>query len=521
VPGAISYQTDYSYVLVPRKVGKFVISSASVKYKGKKYSSQPIRVKVVHQSKPGQSQPNQQNRQKRSSSRSQGSDDFFIEQVVDNQKPYLGQQTTMIFRFYLAKNLFEQPTLKWPDYKGFWVEDLPPQKTYNKVVKGRTYRVTEIRKALFPTVTGKITIEPVVMNIPPNAFGFFDSDPFNFFSRRRNRQSYSEKVLRTRKIVLNVQPLPTKGKPADFSGAVGTFNFQLTTDNDTVEVDQPVTLKAVLSGNGNIKKLPGIDIPPLENFRLYDSGSNDNISKQNYRVSGSKTFEWVLIPTAPGVYELPKLTFNYFDPWSRKYRSITRNINNVIVSPSSVASLLPGERSANIIPAARTSLNYIVTELSDEVPGKPLFSYKLIWVVQALPIIWLAFLAVYISRNKRLEGDVAYARRKFASKAAKYALQNAQAGFHNPEQFYGLIFHGIVGFISDKSNISVSGMTNSQIIEMLKKTGRCEGILDEFSEFIDQCDAGRFSPVKPSEPQMLETYERALNLLSDLDRRFN
>ncbi len=518
VPGSFSYQTDYSYVLVPRKVGNFIIQPASVKHKSKVYQAKPIRLKVISPSQTKKSAPPKSSSKRKSSKQSKQTEDFFIEQTVDIANPYVGQQATMIFRFYQGKNLYEQPTLKWPDFNGFWVEDLPPQKSYNKNINGKSYRVTEIRKALFPTVAGKLTIDPTIMTIPPNAFSsFFNSDPFDFFSRRR-RTPTRQKTLRTNQIILDVKPLPESKKAADFSNAVGVYKFNISIDKDTVEVDQPIALKAVISGSGNIKKLPAIAIPELENFRLYDSGSNENISKKNYQVTGSKSFEWILIPTAPGEYNLPRLNFSYFDPWSKKYKTLSGQPANVFIKPSSVASLLPGDRSVHIIPAARTSLNYIVTELSDKIPGKPIYAYKIIWIVQLIPIVWLAFLAFHINRRKRLEGDIAYARRKLAPKAARKALKKAREGFANPEQFYSLIYNGIVGFISDKLNINTAGLTNSRIIEMLKDSGKCDTVLQEFSNFLNQCDAGRFSPVKPSPRQIKEIYEKAEHILSILDR---
>lgn len=266
------------------------------------------------------------------------------------------------------------------------MEDLPPQKSYNKYIDGRAYRVIEIRKALFPTVSGKMIIEPTVLTIPPDAFSFFfDSDPFSLFSRRRKR-SHTPKVLQTGKIALDVKPLPAESKPSTFSGAVGEFNLRISLDKDTVEIDQLVTLKAVLSGTGNIKKLPGIEIPKLENFRLYDSGSNENISKSNYTVSGSKVFEWVLIPTASGEYDLPEVSFSYFDPIYNKYKTLTRKPGRVYVKPSSMVSISPEAIAKNIIPAAKTSLNYIITEFSDDLPGQPLYKNKILWLLQFLPL---------------------------------------------------------------------------------------------------------------------------------------
>ncbi|NLI15532.1 MAG: protein BatD [candidate division Zixibacteria bacterium] len=514
--GGITNQASYSYVLVPRKVGVFTIQPITVNINGKTYSTQPIQI-TVSQSAPNQPAQQAPTQKAPQSKQAASGEIFFIEQTVDNPNPYVGQQVIMTFSFYQAQDLFQQPSLQWPNYNGFWVEDLPPNRTYTTIIGNRRYRVTEIKRALFPTVSGKLTIEPAVVTIPADAFsGFFD-DPFGFFGRRS--RPTQEQVLRSQRINLDVKPLPNSGKPADFSGAVGKFNLKVTFDKNDIEVDQPVSLKAVLSGAGNIKNLPSIDIPKLDNFRLYDSGSNENISKSNYIVSGSKEYEWVLIPTAPGEYELPEISFSYFDPGAQQYKVLSQRPGKVRVKPSSSpVSSSPGAIAKNIIPAAKSSLNYIVTDLSKSKISRPLYDNDLVWALQLLPIGWLVFLAIKINRRRRLEGDIAYARRKSASKAARKALQAARDGLGNPKQFFGLLYSGVVGFISDKLNVSASGLTNEDMIRLLKQTGKCDDIIDEFAGFLHDCDAGRFSPVEPKAEKMKADYERAEQLLSALDR---
>lgn len=515
--GGITSQSSYSYVLVPRKTGTFTIQPVTVNVGDKSYSTQPIKITVsqVAPSQPTQQAPPANAPQ---SKKAAAGDLFFIEQTVDNPKPYVGQQVIMTFSFYQAQDLFQQPSLQWPDYNGFWVEDLPPNRSYTTVIGNRRYRVTEIKRALFPTVSGKLTIEPSVVSIPPDAMsGFFD-DPFGMFGRRA-RPAAEQQVLRSQKIILDVKSLPESGKPANFAGAVGKYNLQVSFDKNSVEVDQPVSLKAILSGTGNIKKLPVIDIPKLDNFRLYDSGSNENISKNNYVVSGSKDYEWVLIPTAPGEYELPQVSFSYFDPSTQEYKVLSQHPGKVGVKASSSASSLSAAAIAkNIIPAAKSSLNYIVTDLSQTRASRPLYDNDLIWLLQLVPLGWLIFLTVRIKHRRRMEGDLAYARRKSASKAARKALQAAHDGFGDPKQFFGLLYNGVVGFISDKLNVSAAGLTNAEIIQLLERTKRCDNIIADFTGFLNDCDAGRFSPVEPRLDQMKAIYERAEQLLSTLDR---
>jgi hypothetical protein len=514
--GAIKSQTTYNYNLVPRKAGTFTIQSASVEVNGKIYSSAPITI-TVQQSQQKQ-QPTSPPSAAAQNQASRGGGNFFLEQTIDNTRPYVGQQTILTFRFYQAVELYQQPSVKWPDYNGFWVEDLPPNRTYNTSINGRVYRVTEIKRALFPTVDGKKTIEATIMTIPPDAFNSVFNDPFGMFGRRQN-QRFAEQVLRTDKVVVDVKPLPSGNKPANFTGAVGRLNLAISIDKDTVEVDQPVTLRAVLGGSGNIKKLPAIDVPKMDNFRLYDSGSNENVSKDNYTVSGSKDFEWVLIPTAPGDYEIPQVNYAYFDPDAHSYKTLSGKPGRVHVKPSlSSSASLPGGLAKNIIPAAKTSLNYIVTDLSGRRTSRPLYDNSFLWAIQVLPLGWLAFLTIYMGRKKKLEGDLAYARRKMASKAARKALKAAHDGLGNPEQFFGLIYTGVIGFIADKTNVSVSGLTNVEIIELLKKTGKCDNFLDDFASFLNNCDAGRFSPAKPTSDEMNAIYAEAERLLSALDR---
>jgi hypothetical protein len=514
--GSFTNQSTYDYALAPRKAGAFTIQPITVVYQGKTYSTQPIQITVsaASQRQPAQPAPAPTQQQ---SKRAAAGEDFFIEQTVDNPRPFVGQQVIMTFSFYQSQNLYQQPSLQWPDYNGFWVEDLPPNRSYQTALNGHAYQVTEIKRALFPTVSGKLTINAATVTIPPEALGNF-FDPFGMFGRRQ-RQATQEKVLRTDRIVMDVKPLPESGKPGGFTGAIGRYNLQVSFDKNDVEVDQPVSLKAILSGTGNIKKLPSIDIQKLDNFRLYDSGSNENISKGGYTVSGSKDYEWVLIPTAPGDYELPQVSFAYFDPIAQEYKTLSQRPGKVHVRPStSASSNLPGAVAKNIIPAARTSLNYIVTDLKRRQPGRPIYDNDLVWILQLAPLGWLIYLTVRTNRKKRLQGDIAYARRKLASKAARQALKAAHEGMGDPKQFFGLLYGGVLGFISDKLNISAGGLTNAEVIDLLQNTGRCDSIIPDFSAFLNDCDAGRFSSIEPQPDQMKAIYDRAEYLLSTLDR---
>jgi len=517
--GSLVNQNTYNYVLVPRKTGTITIQPAVIQYQGKTYSTDPIKIEVTQTTMQSPS-PQKPPAKAHPPAEAKAGQDFFVEQSVDNSHPYVGQQVVLTFRFYQAQNLFQQPSLKWPNYSGFWVEDLPPNRTYNTTVNGKIYRVTEIKRALFPATAGRHVIEPAELVIPADAFGFFDSffdDPFNMFGRRR-RTVQRDQVLRTSSLVLEVRQLPENGKPADFSGVVGSYSLNVSKDRDSVVVDQPITLRASISGTGNIKKLPQLDLKQPENFRLYDSGSSDNISKSDYSISGSKKFEWVLIPTAPGDYKLPDISFSYFDPQLGKYVTITRGAGTVKVGRSAAISENPFAMAKNIIGTEKSGLNYIVTDLKEAKPGRPLYENSYFWFLQGVPVVWLIGLAFYAARKKRLENDKAFARLAYASKAARKALKSARESMNDPERFFSNIYAGIVGFIADKLNVSAAGLTTQVMRKLLTDTGKCDDLIEDLERLVNICDSARYSPVKPDGQQMQEIYKSAESLLSRLDR---
>ncbi len=520
--GSFVNQITYSYVLVPRKIGIITIQPAVVQYQGNTYSTEPIKIEV-RQSTAQPPSPQKPQAKTQQPAGTRAGQDFFVEQSVDNSRPYVGQQVTLTFRFYQAQNLFQQPTLKWPDYSGFWIEDLPPNKSYTTTINGKVYRVTEIRRALFPTTPGRHVIDPAELVIPADAFGFFDSffdDPFGMFGQRR-RAPQREQVLRTSSLVLEVRQLPENGKPADFSGAVGRYSLSVSKDRDSVVVDQPVTLKASIAGVGNMKKLPQLELRQPENFRLYDSGSSENISKNDYLISGSKNFEWVLIPTAPGEYELPDISFSYFDPQQGKYITLNKKAGAVKVGRSAAIAENPLSIARNIIGTEKTGLNYIITELNESRPSKPLYGNSTFWYMQIFPIAWLTGLTIYSARKKRLENDQAFARRSYASKAARKALKSARESLNDPERFFSSIYTGVVGFVADKLNVSAAGLTTQAMLKLLTDTGKCGDLVSDLEKLVNACDSARYSPVKPEKKQMQEIYESAEKLLSRLDRSLN
>ena len=511
INGAISSSLDLNYVLVPKRKGVLTIGPIVVSSKGERAKSAAIKISVKEAGTVPQN-PRQQARPP-ASRRTREVEDFYVEQSVDNRKPYVGEQVTLSFRFYQAVNLWDQPNLEWPEYNGLTVEDLPPNSRSYQYVNGKKYLVTEIKRALFPITPGKITLETPRLTIKPDDFGS-TVDPFklmgrDFFNRGRPR------VLTAGSIQLDVRPLPDKGRPNDFSGAVGRYKISSTIDRDSAGVDEPVTLRIVLSGTGNIKSLPPVEVPELADFRVYESGKTESINSGNYVISGKKTFELALIPKTSGSFTIPPLTYSFFNPRSGRYETVRTQPAAIVATGEGLADV--GGAPRYVIGADAKSFNYIITRFPEPDSDLDLYRQAWFWIIQFLPIIGIIAALGIRSHYKKLLGDRGYARRIKATRKSrsvfKSALAKKEAGEYSA--FCGDLHDAIVGFVADRLNLDKPGLTVDDIRGLDNIPGE---IREDLSGFLEDCQTARFAPLDLDKTKADEMLSRASTIIGRLEK---
>lgn len=354
---------SFDYQMSAPQKGKFQIGAAKVIIEGKEYSTTPI-VVTVADGGAGAQAPNTAQRGRQTDPTEDPMDDmenmfnqlmqrrmrgapggqvnpsdaFFIQVDVDKDKVYAGEQVTASWYLYTRGQIADIDTLKYPDLKGFWKEEIEMATRLNfqqAVVNGVVYqKALLVSYALFPIKAGKALIDPykakctVVVGGP---FGFGKSYPFTKASKPVN---------------LEVMEVPSEGRPADYSGAVGNFQVAATADQTSVPANQPVTLKIKFTGRGNAKL---IDLPPLSlppSLELYSQKADAKFFKDG---TSYKEFELLLIPREVGQVQFPAVKTSYFDPQTHKFASITSQAIQLNVIPGkpgdapSIPPLVKGE----------------------------------------------------------------------------------------------------------------------------------------------------------------------------------
>lgn len=534
VNGQMSNSTSmtFTYTLRADLEGTYTVGAASCSADGKKLTSKPFTIKVEKLSAAQQKQRQQQQQQQRqafdpwSQQPAQAADidekTLFARASINKSNPYQGEQVIITYKIYTQVPISQFTIDKLPGNKGFWAEDLSEGrkvKQYEETIDGRRYQVAEIRRgALFAQESGKLTVEPLDLNVlamvqsqrrrTGSIWDLFD-DPFF------NAHQAVERPLSTNRISVNVRPLPNV--PADFSGAVGRFDVKGGLNLDRVKANEAVSYRITVSGSGNLML---IDAPKPEfpsAFEVYDPQINDNIKKGENGISGSRTYEWVLIPRTKGKYTIPAYNFTYFDPQSGQY--VTRRVE------AQTIDVEKGDAHSTAVAVGKDDVRLLNSDINYIHPSGRLHKVRHeehagwgFWAVAAAIVLLTAAILVGGRRRQAAEQDVAGMRRKRAIRMARKRLKRAEAHLRDDktESFYEEIYRAIWGCLADKYSIELSRLGRDTVSACLADKQVPESQQQSIMQVLQDVDMARFAP-GDARSQMQRIYDEALDMIVGLE----
>lgn len=446
---------------------------------------------------------------------------LFAQAAVNNRQPYVGEQIIVTYRVYTQVSLRQFMIDKLPGNKGFWAEDLTGNqrevRQWEEEHNGQHYMVAEIRRgALYAQQSGKLHIEPLDMDvlamIPRQRSGsIFDlfNDPFF------NMGQAVEKHLRTSNIDINVKPLPTA--PDNYCGAVGQFSITSNTDNTKLRANEALTYRITIKGKGNLMLInaPNINFP--SSFEIYDPVINDQLHRSNDGVSGSRTFEWVLIPRSEGEYEIPATTVSYFDPKTGHYVSQELEAIKLDVGAADARSTQQVSSKRGVERLNR-DINYIHTRSTSLRPHTAWQHVEgWFWVLLVLIIVAILTIPLLHSHHQQKMQDVAGLRQKRALRQAKRRLKKAEKHLKDgdDEAFYEEIYKAIWGCLADKYNIALSQLSTETVQSCLTDKQVEEQHQEEILQTLQEVDFARFGPGDSSSKKQT-IYDKALTMIRNL-----
>ena len=528
INGKVSKSVSLTYTLKPKKQGDFVIPAATATVNGGEMRSNTISIKVVAPAK--QSQQQQYNdpfdvfrQQRRQEEPSQDdiqryvSKNMFVRVIPSKTSLYQGDQLTLSYKLYYLIQFQSLVASKNPSFNGFLSEEFKlPEPDPNKrpdveEYNGKKYYVQEFKRtALFPTKSGKIAIEPIELSsevlIPVTD---------DFFGMVVGYEPY-EYNFKSNAIDLDIKALPEKNKPAAFSGAVGKFSFEADYDKTKCKVDEPVTLKVTYKGTGNLKLItpPKLEFP--EEFEAYEPKVKDDYQNNGSVVTGSKTFEYVIVPQDGGKFKLPKYEFAYFDVEKGDYVKFSLAETEIEVSGKAKLS----ENVANFFKREKEDKPKSIYGIKKQyVKNTEFVGSTGFWALTVSPFVLLLIGFIFRKRDYS-ESDLVFMRRKKANKIALRRMATAKKLLQqkNEQGFYNEVIRALWAYLSDKLYIPQSELSKENIADKLRIKEVAEEKIEALKTTLDTCEQSLFSPVG-KENAMQTTYSKAIELIIDFEEQ--
>ncbi|AUS05001.1 BatD family protein [Pseudotamlana carrageenivorans] len=514
VNGVRTYKKTYSYFLAPKQRGTFTISQASIVIQGNVYKTTPKKIQVTA----AVDIPKDPNDPKYLAS-----EGVHLVAEVAKANPYLNEAITVVYKLYISPTIGVDGIneIDSPRYHDFWSQVINTQneKVQNGTYNGENYRFLVYKKAvLYPQKTGELEIEPLSLDlslrVPTNRRDIFGSI---LMSRVNRTISAGRKTIK-------VKPLPEEGKPQDFTGAVGTFEFDVSASKTELDATESLQLKIAVKGNGNLKlfKLPKVSLP--SSLEVYEPEHNEDVRTSLAGMQGAITDSYTVVPQYKGKYPIPSVSFSYFDIKTKSYKRLSSEeiLINVLNGPASQGtsnnnpSTISGNKQAVVLSGDHFAFIKTKTDFS-AIKQDYFFKTKTFWTLLLLP--FLAIPLAILIRNKKADRDADVVGNKIrkANKLVKKYLSHAKKSLGQKEAFYIALEKALHNYLKAKLHIETSDMSKDKITDLLTDKNVEATVVNDFISIIERCELARYTPIDIA--TMQEDFEKAGATISLIDKQ--
>lgn len=511
VNGRSSFKKTYSYILLPTQKGNLTIHQASIEIDNQIYKTSPIRINVTAAVEQARDANDIQ---------VSAADELHLVAEVSNTNPYINEPITVVYKLYFSYNIgiTNWRELNKPKYNDFWSQNIDIKQlqveegTYNN----ERYRYVILRKTvLYPQKTGALEIEPLSLDIDVEL--------------PTNRRTVFGQVITTKdhkrvaagKKTLNVKALPTLGKPADFGGAVGTFDFTVVPSKTTLNNGESLDLTVSVSGKGNLKlfDLPKPIVPA--GLERYDAVRDEKVNTTLNGMSGKVTDSYAIVPQFKGNYTIKSMSFTYFDLNSKSYKTINSGdiVINVMQGPTATSAVASAES-----PVAKSKINaqsqfeYIKLKSHlKQANQEDFFKSNLFYILLVLPFVAIPFMMLFKKQREKIDADVRGSKIKKSNKLAKKYLSEAKINLANKELFYISLEKALHNFLKAKLAIETSEMSKETIENILMSRNASAQTTRQLITLIESCDFARYAP--SSTVSIQHDYDKAVAIISELEKQ--
>ncbi len=509
INGVRSYSKTYSYTLAPLSKGTFTIGQGSIIIDGKTYKTIPKKITVTD----AVAQPNGA-----PSADEIADENLHLIAEISKTNPYMNEPVSVVYKLFVSPSIVVSNfrPLDNPKYNNFWSQEIPLSR-YNieeGVYQGKPYRYVVLKRVvLYPQKSGDLEIEPLALDVSLEV----PTEKRDFFGGRVYTKT--NKVVSAGNRTIKVKPLPSAGKPADFSGAVGDFDFEVTTTKQALNASESLQAKVTVTGSGNLKlfQLPKLNLPSA--LEVYEPEFKEDVSTNITGMKGSVSEDYTVVPSFQGKYPIPSITFSFFNPETERYEQIqSREITiDVLEGPKAT-----GETAdAALTPKSRVQGGdqFYFIKLNPQLVPREWNTFVGTRMHLALllgPLLLIPLFILYRRKKEARDMDVEGNRVRKANRLARKYLSTARKALGNEESFYVALEKALHNYLKAKLKIETSEFSKDKIRALLSEKKVEVAASEGFISLLENCERARYSPF--SQVQMEQDYEKASEVITSLDK---
>lgn len=517
-----SSSTTFTFILCATKNGTYKIPEASIEVGGHRIKSRPVYIKVTGKATSQNSSPHMHdNSDDQPQMRAAGSQirnsDLFIKVSSNKKQVYEQEPVTLTYKVYTIVDLNDLKG-SMPDLTGFHTLEvpLPQQKSFHvENVNGRVYRcVTWSQYIMYPQVSGVLKIPSITFRgtvLQQNR----DIDPFEAFFNGGSAYVEVKKDIVAPGLSLNVLSLPQK--PADFSGGVGEFNISAQLVKNEFKSNEPLTIRIVVSGKGNLKliKQPKIIFP--KDFDKYDPKVTDKTKITNNGLEGNMIYDFTVVPRNQGTYTIPAITFTYFDTKTHRYKTVKTQPLSIDVAKGDNSSQSVSDYSSDL----KNKDIYGIKDGEAKVQNlENIFfgSFSYYFILGLITVIFL-FTMYFMRKYISLVNNGVLNKQRGAYRVALKCLKHANDSMLRGDKsaFYDDVLKALWGYAESKFNLSGGELNRNNVASVFETNGVSSEISSKFINLINACEMEHYSPSSTS-LTMNSVFEESMNTIMVIDK---
>ena len=532
INGKASRSITHTYLVIPLKDGEFKIGPFFAGYRGKTYKADAVSLRVSdlpsRTTQPGPSAVPSPAVRGTQEAAPYASDSIFLVMEVDKRQMYINESALVTIKVYVEDRGLKD--IEYPSYshEGFSTEEFAEPERSRETARGVRYNVLIFKQRLFGIKEGDYVLGPaklrckmVVRKRSSKRRSLFGSSIFDddFFTSRFGHDVYPIE-LESESIPVSILPFPKENRPLDFQGAVGDFDMDVNIRPASVKVGDPVTLRMVIRGRGNLDTVTVPRLASTEGFKTYEP--------QVTKKGGKKIYEQLLIPKADEVREIPEVCFSFFNPSSERYETIRKGPFpvEVVEQPESERTVkmvsMPGVEQM-FYPEEKIGKDIIhIKENTGKLHRKGRFLYRnqLFWFGQFVPLVLLCVFYAARRKSERIRRDKGYARFLMAPRKARKGLARAKSYLAREDvlPFYDTVFKTLQDYLGNRFNLPRGSVTGQIIEDRLRPAGCDEKILEMLREVFSRCEAARYASSVSGGREAKETLEKVKRIIDYLEK---